>query len=56
MGSVEEFDETDLCFTSSSIVTNLFDKILNSNCQLQTNKSNSLTDSKNKSNLTDSEE
>ncbi|CAG8525636.1 16302_t:CDS:2 [Gigaspora rosea] len=34
MGS-EEFDETNLCFTSSSVATNLFDEILNYNSQLQ---------------------
>ncbi|KAF0451183.1 hypothetical protein F8M41_002071 [Gigaspora margarita] len=48
----------DLCFISSSVVTNLnlFDEILNSNSQLQTDESSSLTDSENESNLTDSEE
>ncbi|CAG8776034.1 39603_t:CDS:2 [Gigaspora margarita] len=34
---------------------NLFDEILNFNSQLQTNESNSLIDSENKSDLTDSE-
>ncbi|KAF0472751.1 WD40 repeat-like protein [Gigaspora margarita] len=46
----------DLCFTSSSVATNLFDEILNSNGQLQTDESNSLTNSENESDLTDSEE
>ncbi|CAG8852097.1 38587_t:CDS:1, partial [Gigaspora margarita] len=40
----------------SSVATNLFDEILNSNSQLQTDKSNSLTDFENKSDLTDSKE
>ncbi|RIB02196.1 hypothetical protein C2G38_2228476 [Gigaspora rosea] len=44
MGS-EEFDETDLCFTSSSVVTNLFDEILNYNGQLQPDENNSLMNS-----------
>ncbi|KAF0492462.1 WD40 repeat-like protein [Gigaspora margarita] len=56
MESEEEFDEMDLCFTSSSVATNLFDEILNSNGQLQTGESNSLTNSENESDLTDSEE
>ncbi|KAF0489658.1 WD40 repeat-like protein [Gigaspora margarita] len=50
MKSEEEFDEMDLCFTSSSVATNLFDS------QLQTDESNSLTNSENESDLTDSEE
>ncbi|CAG8846271.1 7687_t:CDS:2, partial [Gigaspora margarita] len=40
----------------SSVATNLFDEILNSNGQLQTDESNSLTNSENESDLTDSEE
>ncbi|KAF0492464.1 WD40 repeat-like protein [Gigaspora margarita] len=56
MESEEEFDDMDLCFTSSSVATNLFDEILNSNGQLQTDESNSLTNSENESDLTDSEE
>ncbi|KAF0514429.1 hypothetical protein F8M41_017588 [Gigaspora margarita] len=35
---------------------NLFDEILNSNSKLQTDESNSLTNSENESDLTDSEE
>ncbi|KAF0333007.1 hypothetical protein F8M41_016501 [Gigaspora margarita] len=53
MGSEDEFDEADLCFTSS-IEMNIFDNILDSYGHLRTEKS--LIESEAESDLTDSEE
>ncbi|CAG8717166.1 15447_t:CDS:2, partial [Dentiscutata heterogama] len=53
--SEDEFDEAELCF-SSNIEMSLFDDILNSNGQLCSEESNSLTESEAETDLTDSEE
>ncbi|CAG8566697.1 13135_t:CDS:1, partial [Dentiscutata heterogama] len=55
MASDDEFNEANLRFISN-VETNIFDKILDSYGQLQSEKSNSLVEFEAKTDLTDSEE
>ncbi|CAG8722450.1 1675_t:CDS:1, partial [Gigaspora margarita] len=55
MESEKEFNEADLCFTSN-IEMNIFDEILNTNGQLRAEESNSLMNSEDEGDLTNSEE